>query len=455
MNLLIIGGSDAGISAALGARAVNPALHPTIVLADAYPNFSICGIPFYLSGEVDNWQSLAHRDLAQIEAMGITVLKEHKCTGINPAGKSITVQTPARERKIMAYDKLVLCTGARSTAPKMEGLDLPGIFHLRWMDDCLAMKQYMEANKPDSIIIVGAGYIGMEMADAMTRRGLAVTVLEYAPTVLTTLDADMAEHVLHALETGGVRVFTGTAAKKIEKRKNRLIVHVQRKGEETFEIEGDMVLVATGSRPEAEPGLSAGIETGAAGAIKVNSRMETSLVGVYAAGDCTETRHRILNRNVWLPLGTTAHKQGKIAGENAAGENNEFSGSLGTQCVKIFDRVAARTGLKDSEAAAEGFSPLSIDIQVPDHKVYYPGADDLHIRMTGDRITGRLLGAQIVGPHGAEISKRIDIVATALHHFMLVAGLCDLDLSYTPPLSSPWDPIQMAATEWENVRRQQ
>ncbi|MBS0014518.1 MAG: CoA-disulfide reductase, partial [Desulfobacterales bacterium] len=185
---------------------------------------------------------------------------------------------------------------------------------------------------------------------------------------------------------------------------------------------------------------------------RVNARMETNLADIYAAGDCAETRHRLLDRNLWLPLGTTAHKQGKVAGENAAGKKSEFAGTLGTQCVKIFTLVAARTGFKESEAAAEGFSPLSADIRVPDHKAYYPGAKELCIRITGDADTGQLLGAQMVGAHGTEVSKRIDIFAAALHHFMGVSEICDLDLSYTPPLSSPWDPVQMAAAGWEQMR---
>ena len=453
MELVIIGGSDAGISAALGAREIDPDIRPTLVLADSYPNFSICGIPFYLSGEIPDWRTLAHRDLAEIESHGISVLAEHRCTEIDPEKKAVRVVTSSGTYQVIAYDKLVVCTGAKSTTPEIPGLDLPGVFFLRWMDDCFAMEKYMQKRLPESIIIIGAGYIGMEMADAMVRQGLSVTMLEYGPTVLATLDPDMAGHVANELIKNGVRVFTGIAAGSIESLENRLKVRGRRDGKDDFEVTGDMVLVATGSRPETAPAVSAGIETGFAGAIRVNSRMETSVKDIYAAGDCAETRHRMLDKNIWLPLGTTAHKQGRVAGANAAGGSREFAGSLGTQCVKVFDRVAARTGLKESEAVSVDFSPASTDLDVPDHKAYYPGAKTLHIRITGDRITGKLLGAQIIGPYGAEIAKRIDILATALYHDMRVSDLSDLDLSYTPPLSSPLDPVQMAAAAWGHMHR--
>jgi NADPH-dependent 2,4-dienoyl-CoA reductase/sulfur reductase-like enzyme len=209
-----------------------------------------------------------------------------------------------------------------------------------------------------------------------------------------------------------------------------------------------MVLVAVGSRPESSLARSAGIETGTKGSISVNRKMETSVPYIYAAGDCAETYHRLLMKNVYLPLGTTAHKQGRIAGENAIGENREYAGTLGTQSVKIFSLVAARTGLKDDEALREGLSPLSVDIETWDHKIYYPHARKMRIRITGERNTGALLGAQIIGEYGSEVSKRIDTVASAIHNDMTMEFLNDLDLSYTPPLSSPWDPVQMAAQAW-------
>jgi NADPH-dependent 2,4-dienoyl-CoA reductase/sulfur reductase-like enzyme len=209
-----------------------------------------------------------------------------------------------------------------------------------------------------------------------------------------------------------------------------------------------MVMVAAGVAPEAALARSVGIAIGANGAIRVDRKMQTSSVDTFAAGDCADTYHRLLNRNIYFPLGTTAHKQGRVAGENAVGGNREFMGTLSTQVVKIFDLVLARTGLREDEARVAGYDPLSVDCDAWDHKAYYPGATTMKVRITGDRTTGRLLGAQSIGRHGAEISKRVDVLATALFHEMKVEEVVDLDLSYTPPLSSPWDPMQMTAQSW-------
>jgi NADPH-dependent 2,4-dienoyl-CoA reductase/sulfur reductase-like enzyme len=442
-KLSIIGGSDAGISAGLRARELAPDTEVTMILADKYPNFSICGLPFYLSGEVSDWKALAHRTAAEIEKEGIRVAPEHQVTSIIADQKHVLARDTKGRIKTFPYDKLVIGTGGVSQIPNLTGIDLPGVFFLRWMTDSFAFQEYLAVHRPTSIAIIGAGYIGMEMADAMTRRGLSVSVVEFAPSVLTTFDQDLGKIVRTELEKNGVQVFTGFSVKQIESTGNRLAVRSA-----TDTISADMVLVAVGSRPESRLAQSVGIVTGVKSAICVNQRMETTIPDIYAAGDCVETYHRLLGKNTYLPLGTTAHKQGRVAGENAVGGNRKFSGTLGTQSVKIFDLVAARTGLKDDEAAKEGFSPLSVDIDAWDHKLYYPRAEKLRLRITGDKRTGKLLGMQIIGAYGKEVSKRIDTVATAIHHDMTVEGLNDLDLSYTPPLSSPWDPVQMAAQTW-------
>lgn len=444
-KFLIIGGSDAGISAALRAKELDPDVEVTMLLADRYPNFSICGLPFYLSGEVTDWRNLAHRTLADIERQGITVLAEHIAEKIDPATKTVVVKTGKDHRSVsLHYDKLLIATGAVSQRPPISGLDNPGVFFLRWMKDSFAFKNYLEKHQPKSITIIGAGYIGMEMADAMKQLGLAVNVVEYFPSVLMTLDPQLGELVHAELERHGVNVSTGTAVTEIAAKRGTLVV----RGKNGFEFGSDMVLVATGSRPQTALAQAAGITLGVKDAIQVNQKMETNLPDIYAAGDCAETYHNLLEKNMYLPLGTTAHKQGRIAGENAVGGNCEYAGSLGTQSVKIFDLVAARTSLKDDEARAEGFDSFTVDFETWDHKVYYPGAKKMHIRSTGERKTHPLLGAQIVGAYGTEVSKRIDVIATAIYHKMRIDDLNQLDLSYTPPLSSPWDPVQMAAQEW-------
>lgn len=448
-HLLIIGGSDAGISAALRARELDPSVEPTMVLADNYPNFSICGLPFYLSGEVSDWRNLAHRTRDEIEQSGIRLLLGHRAHGIDPENKTVQMVGPDGRSKELSYDRLVIGTGAESIRPDIDGLDLHGVFLLRWMEDSFAVHKRLTENKPRSALIVGGGYIGMEMADALVLRGLSVTVVEFAETVLTTVDRSLGLKVAAELERHGVRPATGIGIQSIEADGKSLAVT----GTEGFTMKADLVLVAVGCRPCTSLAAGAGIQTGFKGAIKVNRRMETNVQDIYAGGDCVETWHHLLNDYTYLPLGTTAHKQGRVAGENAVGGHREFAGSLGTQAVKIFDLIAARTGLRDVEARGAGFDPFTDELESWDHKVYYPGAKKMTIRITGDRTSGRLLGAQIVGHRTSEVSKRIDIFAAALFNNTTVEQLSDLDLSYTPPLSSPWDPVQMAAQAWvRNVR---
>jgi NADPH-dependent 2,4-dienoyl-CoA reductase/sulfur reductase-like enzyme len=448
-RFVIIGGSDAGISGALRARELDRGVEPTLVVADRYPSFSICGIPYFLSGEVASADDLAHRKAADIEAHGIRLLLERRATRIDPEQHRVEVRGPGGETETLSYDKLLLGTGAASIRPPLPGIDLSGVFPLRWMGDTLALDDFLRTRAPQSALIIGGGYIGMEMSEALTRRGLRVTVVEAMPSVLSTVDPDLGARVGEELRRHGVDVITGTQVEGIEADGDVLGVH----GSGGFALRVDLVLVVIGARPETGLGADAGVETGLKGAFKVSRRMETNLADVYAAGDCVETRHRITGRPTYLPLGTTSHKQGRIAGENAVGGNREFQGSLGTQSVRLFDLVVARTGLHDRDARAADIDPFSADSTHWDHKVYYPGAKEILIRITGERGTGRLLGAQIIGHYGTEVSKRVDIFAAALHHGMTVEDLNDLDLSYTPPLSSPWDPVQMAAQAWVTAWR--
>jgi len=444
MNLLVIGGSDAGISAALRARELDPTTHVSVIVADMFPNFSICGLPFYLSGEVSDWRSLAHRTVEDLEREGIHLLLQHRVHQIDPERRIVTVTDDNRRLHNLEYDKLVIGTGATSIRPAISGIDQTGVFFLRWMDDSFAVHQYLTERSPKSAVLIGGGYIGMEMADALTIRGIRVTVVEFENTVLGTVGTQLAKIIQTELERHQVQVVTNVAVESIREQSDTLLI----KGSDQFETTADMVLVAVGSRPETALAQSAGCRTGFNGALTVDRHMRTEIPGIYAAGDCAETWHRMLQQNLYLPLGTTAHKQGRIAGENAVGGNAVFEGSLGTQAVKIFDLVVTRTGLGEREAQQAGFDPLAITLETWDHKVYYPNARPMTIRIIGDRATGRCLGAQILGRHGTEVSKRIDVIATALYHSLKVSDLIHLDLSYTPPLSSPWDPVQMCAMAW-------
>jgi NADPH-dependent 2,4-dienoyl-CoA reductase/sulfur reductase-like enzyme len=442
MRLVVIGGSDAGIAAALRAQELDSSVEATVVVADAFPNFSICGLPYYLSGDVGDWRDLAHRTTTDLEQAGLRLLLDHTAQAIDPARKQVTITGQHGERQL-GYDRLVIGTGAVPIRPPIDGLDLPGVHVLHTMGDTFAIQEALTSGV-GSAVIVGGGYIGLEMAEAFTSRGLEVTVVEQAPAVMPTVDLELGQLLGEELGRHDVQVVNEVTVKAIHHDTGGLTVV----GEPDFTASAELVLVVVGVRPDTALAVAAGVETGVRGALRVDRHMRTNLPDVLAAGDCVETWHRLLDRPAYLPLGTTAHKQGRIAGETAVGGDRAFAGSLGTQVVKVFELAVARTGLRDLEAADAGYDPVTVGSVQYDHKAYYPAAHQLHLRITGDRQTGQLLGAQLVGDHRAEVAKRIDIPAGALFHHMTVDGLSDLDLSYTPPFGSPWDAIQLAAQDW-------
>ncbi|MCY0884356.1 MAG: FAD-dependent oxidoreductase [Firmicutes bacterium] len=449
-RILVIGGSDAGISAALAAREQDPGSAVTLITADAYPNFSVCGLPFYLGGEVADWHQLAHRTREEITAAGITLRLETRALRLDPAAHAVEVREADGHDRRLTYDRLVVATGAEAVPPPVPGLtEREQVFFLHDMGDGLRLATFLADRKPVHALVVGAGYIGLEMTEAFRRRGLAVTLIEQAPTVLPGLDAPLARELEALLRSAGVTVVTATALERLEEGPGGLVAQTS----DGQARKADLALIAAGVRPRSTLAVTAGAQAGVRGAIRVDAAMATGLPDVYAAGDCVETWHRLLQRAVYLPLGTTAHKQGRVAGINAAGGSARFAGSLGTQVLQVFGRVAGRTGLNSTEAAAEGWSVLSVSVTVPDHKAYYPGAEPLTVRLIADRDRGRLLGAQLLGGLRGGVATRLDILAAALTMEATVGDLLDLDLAYTPPLSSPWDPVQLAAQAWLAARR--
>lgn len=447
MRVLIIGGSDAGISAALRIREPDRSVPVQVALADDYPNWSICGLPYYLGGETPDWRTLAHRT----EFEGIELLRGHRIASIDVAGRLASAVKADGATLPLPYDRLVLATGAAPVRPDLPGMELPGVHLLHTMGDALGLGKTLESQPhPRSAVVVGAGYIGLEMAEALVHRGLRVTLVSRTDPVFPTVDPVFGQAIEAEMHRNGVRIRAGCAVATIERTAGTLAVC----GQNDLREEGDLVLVAVGTRPETHLAREAGLKLGARDAIVTDRAMRTGVPDVFAAGDCVETWHRVLERNVWLPLGTTAHKQGRVAGETVLGGGRLFPGCVGTQVLKLFDIVAARTGLLEAEARKAGFEPLTVETAAWDHKAYYPGARQLRIRVTGDRRGGRLLGAQILGPWQSEIAKRIDIFATALFHGMTVDAVSDLDLSYAPPFASPWDPVQIATQAWSAAKRE-
>ena len=384
MHLVMIGGSDAGISAALRARELDPGAEVSVVVADAYPNFSICGIPYYVSGEVTHWRNLAHRTTADLEATGMNLRLDTTARRIDDAARKLLLTAPGGTEELLGYDKLIVGTGAIPVRPPITGLTgtdalgaADGVHLLHSMGDTFAVMRTLEQAEPATAVIVGAGYIGLEMADALVTRGLSVIQMEQLPEVLPTVDPALGGLVHGQLAARGVEVLTGTTVRQITRattgQAGRLRVEATHADGGMVTRLADMVLVVVGVRPDTDLAKAAGAALGVRGAIAVDRGMRTDLPDVLAAGDCVITHHRLLGES-YLPLGTTAHKQGRVAGENALGGHRQFAGSLGTQVVKIFDQAAARTGLRDHEAVAAGFDPVTIESEADDHKAYYPGS---------------------------------------------------------------------------------
>ena len=463
MHLVMIGGSDAGISAALRARELDPSAEVTVVVADAYPNFSICGIPYYLSGEVTHWRNLAHRTVADLEATGMSLRLDTTARRIDAGGRKLAGHRPGRRRGTpqlrQAHRRHRRGPGPapRSAAwtpwARMTGCTCC----TRWATPSPSCDTLQEA-APASAVIVGAGYIGLEMADALTTRGLPVIQMEQLPQVLPTVDPALGALVHAQLTQHGAEVLTGTTARQIRRAPagagGRLRIDATAADGSTVTRLADMVLVVVGVRPDTTLAADAGATLGVKGAIAVDPGMRTNLPGRVRRRGLRDHPPPAARPDLPARSAPPPTSRAGSPGENALGGNREFAGSLGTQVVKIFDQAAARTGLRDHEAAAAGFDPVTVASEADDHKAYYPGSHRIAMRFTGDRTTGRLLGVQLFGHRHAEIAKRIDIAATAIFHGMTIDGLSDLDLSYTPPLGSPWDAIQMGAQAWARETRQ-
>jgi NADPH-dependent 2,4-dienoyl-CoA reductase/sulfur reductase-like enzyme len=341
----------------------------------------------------------------------------------------------------LKYDKLILTTGG-APAIEIPGADLKNVFTCNDLAGTLRLHRYISEHKPRRAVIVGSGYIGLEVAEAFVARGLEVTILERSADVLEGAEPEIAAAVEETLAYRGVRLIRSAAVTSITGDTQSNAVAVQ------YGVGGsspaDVVLLATGILPRAELARNAGIPLGATGAIAVDDRLQTQVSGIYAAGDCAETTHLVTGKPTYFPLGTTANKQGRVAGENAAGGNARFAGIVGTMVTKVFDLGVARTGLSLKQARAAGFQPDSVTVKSISRARYFQGRP-IAVTLIWDRASERLLGCQMAGEEG--VAKRIDVAAMALHARMRVPEMLHLDLSYAPPFAPVWDPILIAANE--------
>ncbi|MDI3297993.1 MAG: FAD-dependent oxidoreductase [Bacillota bacterium] len=445
---IVAGGVAAGMSAASRIRRLDPEAEILAFERSGYVSYGACGLPYFVGGLVERPEQLVHYtpDYFRSERR-IEVAVRTEVERIDRERHEVTVRELASgERRTLRYDRLILATGARPSAPPVDGLELEGIYVLRLVEDGIRLRQALEERKGRAVVL-GGGYVGLEAAEAMRRRGWEVTLVEALPQPMASLDPELAEAIVRELERNGVEVRLGEPVQGLEGDRSagggrgRVRRVVTRAGR----IEADLVLVATGIRPNSELAVAAGIETGVRGAIRVDAEMRTSDPDVWAAGDCAETYHVVTGRPDWIPLGTTANKQGRIAGENAAGGHARFPGVAGTAVVKVFDLGVARTGLSLAEARAAGFDAEAVEVHQRSRAGYYPGGGRMIVRLVVERSSCRLLGGQLAGPPDAV--KRIDTLAAALYARFTAEDLYSLDLAYAPPFAPVWDPLLMAARQ--------
>jgi NADPH-dependent 2,4-dienoyl-CoA reductase/sulfur reductase-like enzyme len=438
-RLVVIGAVAAGTSAAAKAKRTNPDLEVILLERDAHISYGACGLPYFISGVVPTVESLIARTPEEFRKRGVDVRIRHEVMEIDPTHNGVHVaDLEAAKEYALSYDSLVIATGAVSFRPPVPGLDLPGVYTLRTLSDGVALREVVGNKPPKSVVIVGGGSIGLEMAEAFRALSLSVTIVEMAPQVMVNLDEEMSKLVLAEVERNGVRVLLNDGLIRCEG-----TGRVEKVITQHNEVPADLVLVAIGVRPNTRLAEMAGIRLGAGRAIAVDEYMRTNFEGIYAAGDCVDAIHQVTGERTYVPLGSTANKQGRVAGANAAAMSCTFEGVAGTAVAKVFGLEVARTGLTEKEARDKGFDVGMSSIRTTDHADYYPGATGLQVKLILDQKTGRLLGAQLIGAQGA--AKRVDVLAAALSTRMTVDDLTRVDYSYAPPYASVYDATLVAA----------
>ncbi|QGG96432.1 FAD-dependent oxidoreductase [Actinomarinicola tropica] len=437
-RLVVIGGDAAGMSAASQARRRRDELEIVVLEKGNWTSYSACGIPYHVSGAVPSLDDLVARSPQEFrDRFRIDVRMRHEALAVDLDRRTVEVRDHEHRRSLrIGFDQLVIGTGARPLRPPLPGIDGANVFGVQTLDDAARLLEHARESRCRDVVVVGGGYIGLEMAEAFLAWGAKVTVVDSSDQVMRTLDPDVAARVADAARRRGVVL--------------RLGEQVTGFSEDAVETSGgsipaDLVVLGMGVTPNSELASAAGVETGARGAIRVDRRQRTSADGVWAAGDCAESFHRVSQRWMHVALGTVANKQGRVAGVNLGGGYATFPGVVGTAITRICELEIARTGLTTFEASAAGFDAVAVTIETTVKAGYFPGTRPMQVKMLAERGSGRVLGAQITGGEGA--AKRIDTVATALTAEMTVTDLIDLDLAYAPPFSNVWDPVAVAARE--------
>jgi NADPH-dependent 2,4-dienoyl-CoA reductase/sulfur reductase-like enzyme len=439
-NLVIIGGVTAGLAAAMQARRASPDLQITVLERTEDISYGACGLPYVIGGMIPSFGELVlhGREFFQ-QKHNIDIRLNTEAIDILPA-KSLLISVSNNQRLEIPFTNLVIASGASAQCPDLPGRDLDGVFVLRHMRDAKRMQQHMERVRPRTAVVVGAGYIGLEMAEAFAARGLKTTLVQATDKLMTTIGGKPRDVVVDELTRNGVHVvlnekvvaFDGT-----DGRVDRVLTDTNRV------IDADIVSIGAGVRPNVKLAVAAGLELGESGAILTDQFQRTSVENIFAAGDCCEVLHRVSGRRIWFPLGQPAVRQGWVAGSNAAVPDTmqRYAGVVGTNIVKVFDLEVGRTGLSEDEAREAGFEPISSESDSASRAGYYPGGTNIFTRIVHDR-RGRLLGAQMVGQEG--VAQRLDVYAAALHAGLKLDDIAQIDLAYSPPFAPTIDPILRA-----------
>jgi len=442
MRFVVIGGDAAGMSAASRAKRNAPDLDVVVLEQTRDVSYSACGMPYAIADGRRLLEELVVRPAEVFrQKQGIDLRTGHRVEAVDPQAKQIGGTTLEGRRFEVDFDKLLIATGASPRRPPIPGADLNGVMALKSLEDGRAIQTYLAGKSVRRAVILGMGYIALEMCEALRARGLAVDMIKPGPVLLPWLHADLAAVVRQELEANEVRLHMGRKLQKIDSVGSNQLKVVS----EDAELECELVLVATGVAPNSGLAEIAGLQLGPQRSIHVDLTLMTSCPDIYAAGDCADAVHVVTGRDVWIPLALRANRAGWAVADNVTGRRVALPGVAGTAVFKVFDLQVARTGLNAAEAREAGFDPVEAVIKSRSRAHAHPGSTTIHVQMVGDRRTGKLLGAQMVGREGA--AHRINAPAVALHAGMTVADFIQCDLAYAPPFSPVWDPLLTAANQ--------
>ena len=449
MKVVIVGGVAGGATAAARIRRLEESAQIVVFERSGYVSYANCGLPYYIGGVIADEEELTLQTPESFwSRFRIDVRVRHEVTAIHPQSKTVTVQNlESGETFEESYDKLILSPGAKPTRPKLEGVELERVFTLRTVEDTLRIRRFVLEHKPKSAVLAGGGFISLEVAENLVEMGVAVTIVQRPKHLFSPLDPDMANFVHRQMRSHGVNLRLGSTVSGFTKQGNEILTLLE--GEEP--LHSDMVLLAIGVTPDTHLAREAGLELGIKGSIVVNDRMETSAADIYAVGDAVEVKHAVTGQKALISLAGPANKQGRIVADNICGGDSRYLGSQGSSVIKLFDTTVAPTGINETAAKLAGIDCDKVVLSPNSHASYYPGAKTMTMKVVFEKVTLKLLGAQIVGSEG--VDKRIDVLATAIHAGLSADALKDLDLAYAPPYSSAKDPVNMAGFMIENLQK--